>query len=543
MLATVLFAQGYCWMTGFGEQTFSGLFLTVSILATCFSALTVFSFGSNLDLTSGKSSFPVWLFKLPVPSIRLALIPTLAMIAAFAWGWIPAAKAMSLMSSNSQGVAEASLNYNLLFLPWLGLSAFGLWLQAIAWWPFRLAWLRMVCLAVLMTTIALLVSLGNVLDLGPWYPTLATLIPTATGFVAAITSAAKARHLNWRSEASSDRMIQSTEDGSNAKFVDPIARPFSSAVSAVAWRDWKQLGRAPIILMLMICLPMTLMVATLPLTIRFLAVLLFVPASLLAFVGPMLGKSRYWKDNYEMSAFLSGLPVSDDQFFRSRIFNTLKVSVCSFLCVTVVFLVWLIRSENRMQLEQLGSQDGASGGLIAAAWIAVGFYLALISPWCGLAIGLYGRKWLKRSVTLLCACGGLAAFSYFAIRSDSLFAKLSHLETRTEVFESLVSQIRICLWVLLVWKAFFTLVLIVWALRFRFVKDSCAMAWQVIESKPLLIWGGVLVVLCGLTVTGLCCLLKPLGVSIHDVALGTSLTFPFASLIACRLALDLNRHR
>ena len=134
-------------------------------------------------------------------------------------------------------------------------------------------------------------------------------------------------------------------------------------------------------------------------------------------------------------------------------------------------------------------------------------------------------------------------FIYFIGRNDSLLAKLNHPPERNEVFESLISQVRVSLWVLLVWKAFFTLALVIYALRFQFVKDSCSMVWQVINSRSLLICGGALVMLCGLIIWGLGCLLKPLGVSIPDVALVISLTFPFASLIACRLALDMNRHR
>ena len=550
MLVSVLLAQSAFFFGGNATlDSWQPFLLMISIAVACLSAITVFSFGANLDLTSGRSSFPNWLYNLPVASSRLALIPILAMIAALAWGWIPAANAFGHFWRNQSGPDMAPSNYNFLVLPWCGLSAFGLWLQAIAWWPFRSAWSRLGCLGMLVFVLSLLIAFGRELHLGVWFPTIAIMTSMATGFLAAIFSATKARHLAWRSEADGPGIMRlTTAANPDAKLSDFIARSFRSPISAMAWRDWKQLGRAPFILILMICAPMALLVATLPSSFYLLVTLSFIPAVLLVFVGPMLGKSRYWKDNYELSTFLSGLPISDNQFVKSRFGNTIRTACVLWASVMAVSLIWLIRQENRQAL--LGLVDGyATLETVNNGWSAiwvlltVTLYLAIIAPWPGLALGMYGRKWLKRIVPLACFVSGLSVFIYACTEADGTMVQLSNPETRGAVLASLASGARNSLAIALGLKFIVGVGLLAYACRLQTTPNSNAEPVRLIESKQLLTWGPIMLGLSIAAAAFFCWMLVPFGLASRDIVMVVVLTFPFGAIVACRLAFDCNRHR
>ena len=132
MLFTVAAAQLFFWI---GSESYdielTMVPIMISIAVAVVVAIQVFTFGGNLDLTSGRSSFPKWLFTLPIKGVELAMIPVVAMIAALAWGWIPASLAFGHFwaTENTFDLLDFSL---FVFLPWLGMSAFGCWLQAVS---------------------------------------------------------------------------------------------------------------------------------------------------------------------------------------------------------------------------------------------------------------------------------------------------------------------------------------------------------------------------------------------------------------------------
>ncbi len=537
MLGSVLIAQAAFWIWG-GEDSLPESLLAISIAASCLSAFTVFTFGSDLDLTSGKSAFPQWLFNMPVASVRLGLIPVLAMVVALAWGWMPAAGAMKYSMSQASDAAGPSY-FELLVLPWMGLCAFATWMQAIAWWPFRRAWLRLGCLGAIVLGIVLLQSVGVLFELGAWYPACATIIPAISGFVAAVFSATRARHLTWRSEAESVGVadLRSDVGCEEQRLATFISNDFSSSISAIAWRDWTQLGRAPLILMLMLSVPTAICVAAVASAFQIVIFMFCVPAMLLLLVGPMLGKSRYWKDNYALSTYLGGLPVSDGQFVASRFVNTLKTAFALWGCALGVALVWLARDENRVALKSLVEQMSQIEGVVSGwtgviACVLLTLYLAVIAPWPGLAIGLYGRKWLKTlTMIVLCFCG-FWAFVYICLKADKLMPRLNNPQLRGPLLESILEQVRFWMTIVLGTKIVLAIVFVGVALR-----------RQVLQARELAIGIPSLLAGCGLSVAIFSGLLVPFGVSAWDIALVVGLTFPCASLVASRVALELNRHR
>ena len=127
------------------------IMLHFSAFAVFATALTVFSHGAELDLTSGKSSLPRWLQYLPVRNQVLSVVPIVAMLVFFTCGWFPYAltllhyESMQTNVSNWDiGVSECLLYF--VFLPWVYLCAVGMWVQATSWWPFKFAAFRLVAL-------------------------------------------------------------------------------------------------------------------------------------------------------------------------------------------------------------------------------------------------------------------------------------------------------------------------------------------------------------------------------------------------------------
>lgn len=534
MLGSVIIAQASFWIWGAVESLPESL-IVISIAASCLSALTVFTFGSDLDLTSGKSAFPQWLFGMPVASTRLAMIPVFAMVLALAWGWIPAASAMKYSMLQTSNTPSPSY-FDLLILPWFGLCAFATWMQAIAWWPFRRAWIRLVCLGGLVFGIIFLNSIGFWFGFGKWYATTATLVPAIAGFMAAVFSATRARHLTWRSEAESVGIFDPAS-GEAASLPSLVKSDFASSVAAIAWRDWKQLGRAPFMLMLMLCVPVALCVVFLPSTIHLIVFMLFVPGMMLVMVSPMLGKSRYWKDNYALSTYLCGLPVSDEQFVFSRIVNTLKTTVAIWGCSLGLALVWLIRQENRNALvvlvKQLAGFEGVDSGwwgILAA--LAVAFYFALAAPWPGLSIGLLGRKWVKTLTLVALGFGGVILFVNLVFLLNRLMPKLNNPYLRGEVLQSIWEYSRYWVGAILVLKALL-------------IAASIRIAWRrkLIGSQQLVFWAPILFAAFAVVLGIFVSLLTPFGIPVWDIVMVIGVTFPVTSFIASRIALDWNRHR
>lgn len=521
IVSSVLLAQAVYWL-GDPEQRWdlSGALLFLSSTITFFSAMAMFTFGSNLDFTSGKSAFPAWLFLLPIPGIRLAVIPALTMVLVLAWGWIPTATAIWFLIETPKPVSATGL----IVMPWIFACAAGTWLQVVSWWPFRAAWHRLAVIAVLIFLTALWLVVCQVYEFQASYFRGGVILAAVTGFLAAIFSVYRARLYTWRSDLGTDEALPANEDEARSYASSPI-RDFRSTLSALQWRDWKQLSRFPVMLMSVLAVLLALQAIFIPNTIMFLLVL-FVPTGILTLVSHKLGKTSYWSRNSALSCHAAALPVSDPQFLKSRIFNLLRLSLLMWGLSLLVAGIWCLKSINRQQLAEVATAltdvaNGASGWQILIAIVLASLYLVLALPLPGLAMGLSGRIWVKRTVPILLLFG-VSGISTWLHRLSNGFRQPIDIPQVFPVLMSVLLGIKIALTIagLVICKK----------------RD-------LLDQNALLKHSLILSIACGLLCVLFCQLLVPAGITHRDVVLGVVTLFPCASLVFCRVALDWNRHR
>ena len=383
----------------------------MSCLICFYGAVTIFSFGNDLDLARGGSAFPRWLFTLPIASIRLAMVPTLSMVIAMGWCWIPFALA-SVFCEVTEDAVKMPVRF--VIVPWLGMSAFGNGIQAIAWWPFRFAWQRVVIIAGAILAFVSWLAFGEILYMGPAYYCYPVYVATIVAFAASIASVFRARHLTWRKESGFDfrnwlRPSSETETTHASHQVDPILFPasFKSQSKALRWRDWKKIGRAPVYLMAAIVIPTVALVAFLhetPVAIV-IWVLGFGPSVILALSGNRFGRNSFWKSKHEISHHLAALPVTDHQLLFNRILNLIKASLFTWCIAFLLPVVWYLRGANADQLPRLFSHllesPEASLTPLLGGLVVVTLYMALVAPWPGFVVGLTGRRRVKLAAIFL----------------------------------------------------------------------------------------------------------------------------------------------
>lgn len=535
IVASVVVAQLIYW-TGivFEHDALNMMPLLLSIGATVISAMAVFTFGSNLDLTSGKSSFPQWLFTLPIASFRLALVPALAMALTLAWGWMPAIAAISTSPASGSEPVSTSL----LILPWLGMCAFGNWLQAISWYPFRSAWHRLIVILLMSFLVALLSVLGMIGDFGPQYATTVIVLCALTGFVAAIASATHARRFMWRSDVISGTAFGLSWD-SEVEDKNRTLSPLSSfknlnlysALAALRWRDWHRLGKAPVLLALLIVVPLVVLVLSVETSPNILAFLL-VPAALLSLASSSLAKTTYWKGEFGLSNNLSSLPVSDEKLLLARFRTTLRASVLTWALTLAVVLIWLTKSSSRSQfewvIEELTVLTGSGLPVMMAIFLFT-FYIAVVAPWPGLAIGLFGKRWITWTVfaTLFLASMVLS----FATGSHIVRMIVNHT-SRAGYLQWMFDRLPSFLVSALILKFVFAVSLLAIAIRNQLLN------WKTVSKLGALLATG-----CVVLISLFLALLQNTELPFFEATALLIAMFPCGSLILARIALDSDRHR
>ncbi|MEM7454542.1 MAG: hypothetical protein AAF456_09360 [Planctomycetota bacterium] len=445
MALSVIVAQLLCWCGASAlDPAFCTSALTLSMLLVFVCSITVFTFGNDLDLMSGKSSFPAWLYNLPVGSFKLALLPVLAMVLAMSWCWWPAAAGMAFLNDTPVR-AELSSPLSLWILPWLGICAFGNTLQAVAWWPFRAGWQRILTLAILFVGGITLLMVNTIQGTSGSFAWTSTITISIVAFSAAVVSVIRGRQFTWRASGLFD-----ARHGNSKSWISRAQRlflagqtpeQFGSKWSALLHREWTSVGRYPALFVLLIALPsVTCIVLFLlryaptypqPMVGGFLISIPWLVAcgcvSMGALAGTTMAKDRYWKGSYEVPVYLSAMPVSDDTLFQAKVINTLKMSAGVILIgiVTMAIMVWAAWVNPGSTKGMIVPDLQMSGGIILdAEFIAqtkfgasdieplflAGVLCATLctfsAPWIGLAMGMTGRSWfvVAASTALL---GGL----------------------------------------------------------------------------------------------------------------------------------------
>ncbi len=529
MISFVIIAQSMFWMTGHVlPESYSpmvGVLLGISMLASTFSAINVFTAGRNLDLTSGKSAFPEWLYSLPISSLKLALVPVIGMLVSIAWAWLPFALTIRVSDSSIPIL-------DLFVLPFLGIAGAASWLQALSWSPFKTGWHRLFIIVVAMTLVAGLVAVGSILPV--WFRNTAFFVVAVCGLFAAIVSVFRARYRGWKSEAAT---IETASESVATKINLNIE--LRSTMSALLWRDWNRLGRIVPCLMLMISIPTLLFVIFATPSAETMLLIFVAPIFLLGLVGTTLGKDAYFKGQFEWPQCLSSLPVSNREFLQSRLLNCFRISIVMWSMAAIVFIVWMLKPGNFEQLQQLASSleqmfpsRTGVGWAMLTGWLLFTLYVATVASLPSMVLGLCGRKYIELIVVILASLIGLVTIVGGSIYVTDLLGRLTTPELRTEYLNGLYGWIPVLLVCLLIGK------LAIGALSIWVAKKRVGFVWRQEQSRFIV---GSLA--CLALVTIFCWLIPPSFSPITYTATVVVLLFPFAAFFLALSALDWNRHR
>jgi hypothetical protein len=190
--------------------------------------LSVFSYSFGTRLEARDSGFPARAFTLPVRTWALVGWPMVLGTVTVAGLWV--AWAGWVLRPCGLGAP--------LWWPALLLAAFLAWLQAIAWTPFPLGWLRALVAVVVLTAFIASAPVAMVL-LDATEAALAGLYAglTVTAYPVALAGVARARRGDGQEWPSLTRLLDRT-----ALCLPRGHRPFSSPGQAQVWLEWRRHG-------------------------------------------------------------------------------------------------------------------------------------------------------------------------------------------------------------------------------------------------------------------------------------------------------------
>ena len=537
------------------------ILLHASFFTALGTTLTVFSHGADLDLTSGKSSLPRWLHYLPVRNYLLAVVPMVALIVGLAWAWFP--YQLSLLhffdsASNDKFLESGSIYYAVL-LPALFFFAVGFWIQATSWWPFRFAAFRAIAIFaigyILIRSATEIIkpfrenddynsTLEALVAEGSWHLDALAFGSLALGAVAAVFSISMARRRTTLAESEFSGSIGASLTGF-ANRVHQTMSPdafsinsrFENNHDALRWRDWKKLGQFPCWVML--CIAVWALLYNVVLALFLVAVLVC------GFSGSTLGKNKYWKGSKPFSPFLGTLPVANDTFLYMRFVNAFRVSLVCWGIAGACFLIGLLSSDVRGGIQafmifatDLCEIDTKFGINILAVVLLMSFYLTVVAPYPGLAVGLCGRRLVHIATNIVLGALFFISWAGMGLGMVNLQIKLQSPELANnsaltqEFIDSTYSKVFLVLCILLVVKVLFAFVAIGFQVR------RGVFAW-----KPILKFGTVMAVCCTVLVGCFWFLLQGTDVSLRWLIVISVVLLPLGSLLMAPVSLDWNRHR
>lgn len=543
------------------------IMLHFAAFGTFATALTVFSHGAELDLTSGKSSLPRWLQYLPVRNQVLSVVPIVAMLVFFTCAWFPYSLTLLHYESTLSKVSnwDISLTSCLIYfvlLPWIYLCAVGMWVQATSWWPFKFAAFRLVALfGAVYLLLSAVVKFSDieydkelydswmqaVLTERGWAYIALAIAVFAIGGVSAVLSVSHARQRStlaesewtgafWKKWVSNAKQFLASFTTSVAE----EASRFETEPEAIQWRDWRRLGQYPCWAMLLLSLWL--------LYCDF-GMALFPVAFLVCVIsGTLMGKNKYWKGYKPFSPFLGTLPVTNETFLRMRYANAFRVSVVCWGIAGLAFLIWFLKLENRAMLQSisvvasnsLGAEFGKLpfGLNILWALLLVSFVATVVAPLPGMVVGLCGRRPIHITYSIVGAFSGVAGLmGLLAISSritDQLGAPeiIESVQAKNEYIESLFNWFFNCFSVLLVFK-----ILVVIAAIYLQVRRG------IFCGRSILKYGSLLAIAFVLLGAAFWFLLREADFQFRWIPLWLAILFPFGSMLLAPVALDWNRHR
>lgn len=394
-----------------------GLFVPAFVFtAYAFSWIT-----SDVQLEARETGFPTRTFTLPMSTAALVALPMLQGAAVTALAWVAWAAAV---------LRPAGIDAPLVW-PALQAAALLAWLQAIVWWSFPLRYLRVIAAAPVLTAIGLAPALGVAFETPPAVVALAlaALLPAAYGV--ALLGVAHTRRGDaptWTWPALLGAAVASRRSRR--------AAPFSSALQAQSWLEWRLRGAGFPFMVGLVAVVWTLIVVTgkgeeaintiasvdeMGFYGRAVAVLT-APGLLLAFLaalvpflagitGVELSSMRTVGHKppgatFGCHPFMALRPLTDAELIAAKLRMAVRSTLTGWALVLVVAVLSLGLTGKWRQLAGAPLIQPYSGPEVWGG-LAAGLGGIVLLTWLGLVgnlwIGLTGRPWLIRLVCVSAA--------------------------------------------------------------------------------------------------------------------------------------------
>jgi hypothetical protein len=495
-----------------------------AILGLCY-LIVVFAHGSEVRLETADSGFPARFFVLPVRTSVLVGWPMLggSLTAVIAW-----------VAWDQLVLRPAGINTPFWWAMMLG--AIVATTQALLWIPFGLPWIRLPVAVVVLTSLirapAFLALAGTrftnqdtqniVLSLFA-----AGVIPVA--FLLAWAGVACARRgdsPDWLRFIRSFRWVWPAKQPTWQE-----RSPFSSALRAQAWYEWRLRGIGfPLLVFFVIA---ALMVLALVLTrsshtlTNYSVLFLVLPVIFAGMFGSFTGTTgEVTRSLFVLPGFAATRPVSNTAFVMAKLWAAGMAAVVTWVMVLGLTLGWLLFTGGTQDLQDLWDFGVSDYGVARTAGFCVFFAFGpILIIWRlligNLWVGLAGRVWVwavQSIVVVLLGLGvlyELVMWNYDPARRDRIITALPLLACIAVVVKLVVGM---------------------WLLRVLVRRGEIAVgsAWLIV-----CIWFAVAAALFGL----LAWLNQQEFVSTHNLALGVMLFLPLTRLALAPLALAWNRHR
>lgn len=489
------------------------------VLGLCY-VIGVFAYGFEGRLETAASGFPVRLFLLPVRTWVLVGWPMVQGIVVAVLLWL----AWDSLVLRPCGI-EAPAWWPVM------LAAVVVTSQALVWLPFGVPWLRLLVSIVVLTLLirapALLALAGGqfaepesanrVLSAFA-----ASLVPLA--FLVAWAGVSRAR------QGTDPDRLWAWRSVRFPRLSRREPRPFSSALAAQVWYEWRTRGRGFVVTVLLVVAALAMLAVLLEREAtkqtNFGVMFLLAPVLLAPFWSTYAGLSGASVREPQLTAFAATRPLSNSALVGAKIRAAGRAAVTAWGVVLVAFAVWLLYTGGFRELRPVWEAAGArygTGRVIGVCTLFVGGLLAL--TWRMLVVGLWagltGRVWVPAIVSIATGIVGLQLlFEWILLNADP------------------VRQERILQW--LPWAAGGAVVLKVvvsgWAVRVLLRRGELQ-AGALVQLLGL--W---LVVAAGLFSASVW-LISSDQVPLYGLALGAVLFVPFGRLALAPLALGWNRQR
>jgi hypothetical protein len=493
--------------------------------------LAVFSGCLEARLEAAESAFPSRMFSLPLPTRTLAGWPMLLGTAAMLVLWFALA-----------GGVMWPLGFRPpLVWPALGCAATLAWLQALAWFPFGVPWLRLGAVLLLMIAGAALASLVL------WWGMPAVLLPAllvvvlAAAYGVALAGVERAR----RGDAPFWKRLIWIEHSPFPSATRGVQ--FASAAKAQTWLESRRNGNTMMLFVagvLVLWLPLllwrgngldelaasgdfpalTAAVSYLSSAGVILAWMLPLPWLLTLTAGGELGRMNLAGKGFAMSGFLACRPMTSGELalvkFRAAAHSTLG----AWVVMLVGIGIWLCFGGHYAALaaSPFVQQYGVLGATGRAALVVLAFVLLTwLQVLRGLWVGLAGRTW----VVTLAICLGLGFLTVATLVGQWLWR-------RPEAFSVMVEALPWAACTLAVLK------LLIAACLLRAIRRRRLWSNRVI-GEVLLVWLVVVAAFWGILYT----LLPSGGISPLGIALMSFFLVCLNEVLLTPLAVDWNRHR